>query len=269
MTELILSRLLRGLPMSLANKIYFHFVRPWAVRYPSVFRSAHLRLCPQMVMRLSASDTAHGHIAFTGFYERELTTLVASIARAEGGRLLDVGANYGYYSLMWCGLCADNSSLAFEASPKVIPELRDNLKLNQLEERVILREVAVSDSNGQISFDVGPEDQTGWGGITPQTRSSANVVRVPMQRLDEIVGQESYTLLKIDCEGADAMVLRGAERLLSEHRVRHVCYEENLPRMKTLGIEPGEAKALLCKHGYRCEPLDDLRNPTEFHAWLE
>jgi FkbM family methyltransferase len=222
-----------------------------------------------MLMKLNNHDTAHGQIAFTGFYETELTTLVSRIARTEGGRLLDVGANYGYYSLMWCGLREDNSSLAFEASPKVIPELRGNLKLNRLESRVTLMELAVSDASGELCFDIGPEDQTGWGGISTQTQAGGNVVRVPTKRLDEMADHGNYTLLKIDCEGADAIVLRGAVRLLSEHRVRHVCYEENLPRMKTLGIRPGEAQALLRSHGYRCEPLDHLPNPTEFHAWIE
>lgn len=269
MIEHLVSRVLRRLPLKLANQIYFHLVRPRAARYPQVFLSAQLKACPQMRMKLNPRDTGHGHIAFTGCYEPELTMLISNIARQEGGRMLDVGANFGYYSLLWCGLKDGNSSLAFEASPRVIPELRGNLELNQLVERVTLKDLAVSDADGELCFDVGPEDQTGWGGISKETQESSHIVRVPTQRLDELAGDEAYTLLKIDCEGADALVLRGAGRLLAEHRVKHICYEENLQRMTTLGVSPEEAKALLTKHGYRCKPLGHQPGPTEFHAWVE
>lgn len=220
-------------------------------------------------MNLNPRDTGHGHIAFTGTYEPELTAFISKLAKEEGGRMLDVGANFGYYSLLWCGLREKNLSMAFEASPRVIPALLRNLKLNQMEQHISLVQLAVSEADGELAFDVGPEDQTGWGGISNGSGENNQIVRVPTQRLDGLANEGQYTLLKIDCEGADFLVLRGAERLLAERRIKHICYEENIPRMKELGIQPGAAKALLTRHGYRCEPLDSSPRPTEFHAWAE
>jgi hypothetical protein len=80
-------------------------------------------------MDLNASDTAHGHLAFTGLYEPVLSGHFVRLA-ASGGLLVDVGANFGYFSLLQCGLSSSSRSIAFEASPKVLHRLKQNISTN-------------------------------------------------------------------------------------------------------------------------------------------
>jgi FkbM family methyltransferase len=220
-----------------------------------------------MHMNLNMSDTAHGQIAFTGCYEIELTNLIAAVAKQEGGLLLDVGANFGYYSLLWCGLRGENRSIAFEASPKVLPHLQENIAMNNLADRIDLRGMAASNATGEVIFNVGPMDQTGWGGISCG-KLCEGMVQVPAIRLDEVIDEPMIALLKIDCEGADYLVLQGAEGLLRGKRIKHICFEENQSRMKELGIEPGSAARLVRSFGYHCTSLGAPASATEFHAWI-
>jgi FkbM family methyltransferase len=137
--------------------------------------------------------------------------------------------------------------VAIEASPRVFPRLVDNVRSNGATTCIRCIHGAATRESGALSFDVGPESQTGWGGLT--TASSA--YRVDAFRLDErLADEERIALLKIDVEGADAWVLAGAEGLLRRGLVREVWFEENLPRMAALGIAPGTGAAFLRDCGY-------------------
>ena len=101
-------------------------------------------------------DTGHRQIAALGVYESKLTRLVAKLAVEQGGMLLDVGANYGYYGLLWCGLNPANRSRAFEASPRVAARLRENIVLNGMADGIEVFEWAATNTEGSIPFDPGP-----------------------------------------------------------------------------------------------------------------
>lgn len=259
----LLRFLLGCLPPVLADKIYWHLLRGFVRSLPGAFVAAPLRLCPSVFMNLNTSDTAHGHLALVGVYEPELSSIFTKLS-SPGGTLVDVGANYGYYSLLWCGLNPNNRSIAFEASPGVLPKLKANIALNRFAERIHLHEMAAADQTGKLHFDIGPPEQTGWGGISKADIGS-DIIEVVAVRLDDVFGAEEIRLLKIDCEGADYLVLQGAERLLREKRIHHICFEENVSRMQQLGIEPGIPAQYMRKLGYHCEAFG---GGTEFHAWI-
>jgi hypothetical protein len=63
--------------------------------------------------------------------------------------------------------------------------------------------------------------------------------------------------LKVDIEGADVWALMGCEDLLKKHLVKEVWYEQNKPRMRSLGIKPEQAQEFLESLGYRCFPQND------------
>jgi len=69
-------------------------------------------------------------------------------------------------------------------------------------------------------------------------------------------------LLKIDAEGADKLVLEGSIELLRSKRIKHVIFEENIHRMQSLNINPGEAQRILTECGYSLEKLSQ----TEWYA---
>lgn len=253
--------------MSLFSKKYLMVLKPLWLRekifyklffhkktFASLFESATLEFAPHISLKLNQTDISHKQIAFCGFYELLVSRRLAKLAKL-GGLMVDVGANFGYYSCLWAGASINNRVIALEASPKNFSALKLNLIKNKLESQVKLHETAIGKERGYLFFDLGPEEQTGWGGLLAQEQP--NAIQVSVVSLDEIFFKsehehhEHIDVLKIDTEGADTWVLQGAERLLRSHRIHHIFFEENIVRMIKLGIQPGEAQKLLKECGYK------------------
>ncbi|MEY2481425.1 MAG: hypothetical protein QOI04_2352 [Verrucomicrobiota bacterium] len=239
---------LRLAPAQMRTVLYYKFYRAHRDRYGELFSNASLQFAPNFRMELSPHDEAHGEIAFTGFYELTLSRRIAADAQ-RGGLLVDVGANYGYFTLLWLAGAARNRTLIFEASPANHAALSANIARNHCDGRVKIQKVAVGRESGTARFSLGEPGQTGWGGIA--TAEGAAETVVPMTSLDEtIAGDAIVDVLKIDVEGADTWVLQGAKKLLSERRIRQIYFEQNHERMKALGVAQDEAAVFLRSVGY-------------------
>ncbi|MCB1485628.1 MAG: FkbM family methyltransferase [Hyphomicrobiaceae bacterium] len=201
-------------------------------------------------MTLSPTDFMHAMIAFTGAYERDLSARMVGIAK-KGGVLVDVGANWGYFTLLWGSANPANRVIAVEASPRNFQPLKHNIDLNKLSQQVTTYNVAAGKDRGAMPFDLGPEGIYGWGGLAVET--SASKIDVPVQRLDDLCSAvPSIDVLKIDVEGAEAIVLAGATNLLRQKRIKRIFLELNEIRMKALGISPDEPRDILERNGYKC-----------------
>ena len=260
--------LMRLCPPSLRTWLYYHHYRARRPQLRSLFEDAELAFAPGVRMKLLPTDEGHGCIATAGFYELPLTRTIARLGK-QGGLMVDVGANYGYFSLLWAAQKPGNRVIAFEASPRNQQALRQNVEKNALAEVVTLRSEAAGKEKGKLSFHLGPEEQTGWGGLVQGDAEGAEVV-VPVVTLDEeLKGIPFVDVLKIDTEGADTWVLEGAHKLLKQQKIGHIYFEENRSRMAKLGIAAGAAKQLLESCGYSIVMLEgEAESPmAEFHAF--
>src|SRR4051794_1788289 len=107
--------LLRALPPRLRERVYYGWFHRHYARWRRLYEAAPLAFCPNVSMYdLVPGDAISGSIAFTGFYELELSEQLVRRART-GGLLIDVGANMGYFSLLWAGLSETTRVIAFEA----------------------------------------------------------------------------------------------------------------------------------------------------------
>ncbi len=258
----------RWLPARWRGPIYN---RVWRTRraeahFAPLFAAAPLHFAPAAAMRLSPADYAHGSIAFTGYYEWEWSRRIAAHAREESGLLVDAGANYGYYSLLWAAARPDNRALALEASPRNFPALVGNVAHNGFADRVDCRAVALADAAGERSLDFLSDEETGWATLAPPGRARGDATVLAASLDDLLPPGVHVTVLKLDIEGAESLALRGARRLLAERRVRHVYFEQYPPVMQRLGVEPGEATRHLAAAGYAVSALD--RNGWDLYATL-
>ena len=216
-------------------------------------------------MTLWPSDEGHSDIAFTGIYEFDLSRRIADLRRS-GGLMVDVGANYGYFSLLWAAGSPENRVLALEASPRNYDALQENVSLNGLRDRIEVRGIAAGAEAGTLQFSIGTPTQTGWGGFTNSADETS--VEVDVVRLDDVVPKnESVSVLKIDVEGADTWVLYGARQLLEEKRVQNIFFEQNPVRMAALGIAESAAQEFLESVGYKVSRISrDTSALVEYHA---
>lgn len=209
--------------------------------------------CPQVSMfNLIPGDIISGNIAFNGFYELGLSREIAGLSR-EGTLFVDVGANLGYFSLLWAGLNPRGRVIAFEAAPRNIKLLEHNIMQNGLGDRITVVPKAAGHQAGAVHFNTGPAEQTGWGGISNEP--SPDNIEVPLVRLDEELADTTIDVLKIDVEGADTWVLYGCEQLLKKRQIRKIFFERNDVRMAELGIGANEARDFLASVGYTCIPF--------------
>ena len=246
--------LLRLVPDGIKERLFYRIYNRRQHRYEPLFRKADLAFSKgASLYNLIPGDVISGNIAFNGFYELSLTRKICELAQ-NGGLFVDVGANIGYFSILWASTNERARAICFEASPRNVGLLESNVKQNSLSDRISLIAKAAGKDNGTIKFDVGPSAQTGWGGIANE--KSTTSITVPMTRLDCEITDETIDVLKIDVEGADTWVLLGCEKLLRERRIKKIFFEQNAYRMNLLGIRSGEAQTYLRDHGYDCEQLN-------------
>ena len=168
------------------------------------------------------------HGCWLGTAEKEKRVIFEKCLRANNV-VYDIGANVGYYSLMSSvGVGKNGTVHAFEPSPRNINFLKKHLEINHIN-NVTIHEVAVSDKVGTVHFldDGDPVARriSKTGGLEIETVSidiliDTNIIAPPQH-------------IKIDVEGAELEVLRGAKNLLSKNKPElfvetHDCFKENI-----------------------------------------
>ena len=221
-------------------------------KYKYLYNNSCLYLNPAIKMDLLPGDVVSDSIALTGIYEHRKAKRLMQIAR-DGKILVDVGANLGFFSLLWASIDQKNKVVAFEASPRNIEFMKKNIAKNCLGNQISIFPKAVGFEGGVLEFDIGNEEQTGWGGFT---RSKNNrTISVEVVSLDDVLHPYPIIhLLKIDIEGADYWALKGCQKLLQEKRILEIMFEENKPRAKALGIEENACQNFLVNLGYKVIP---------------
>lgn len=157
-----------------------------------------------------------------GNYEPQLMRAIERFGRP-GMVAYDVGANIGYLSLVLARRAgADGSVVAFEPLPINLARLRRNLAINPEGQRVSVVEAAVADRSGQSEFLVHSSTSMGRLSQSPgwdeQFRGSVSVDQLALDDWYSDRNRPAPTLVKIDVEGAEALVLRGMPRLLATVR---------------------------------------------------
>ena len=143
-----------------------------------------------------------------GTYEPEQTRLFQKLVKP-GDVLYDIGAHFGYYTLLSSKLVGEKGKVvAFEPSPNNLARLYRHIELNSRRNVQVL-ELAVSDHVGTAKF----ETRTGSG---VGHLASDGPLEVKLTTLDSLTDQPLPQVMKIDVEGAELGVLQGAKALFAK-----------------------------------------------------
>lgn len=170
------------------------------------------------------------------FYEYEM--LLDAESRLLPGELsVDVGANIGNHTLFFAGVCG-SQVVAIEPNPSNASLLTENVKANMQEGLVEVHQVAAGQETGAGTVEVNDPTNTGKARVRQAADGETRVVR-----LDDLLADRPVAVLKVDVEGMELEVLKGATRILSDYRP--VLYVEAGTQ-----LEFGAVQGFLADRGY-------------------
>ncbi|PYU78784.1 MAG: hypothetical protein DMG50_26200 [Acidobacteria bacterium] len=181
-------------------------------------------------------------------YESELSYLESALSR--GKTFVDVGANLGIYALVASRIVGQSGRvIAFEPSVQSFPRLKQNIALNGIT-NVMALPAAVSDKTGRAWLYHGPDASQNSLGRNPFLEQKAE--EIVTESLDNALRQalvEHVDVMKMDVEGAEELVLCGANRVVTSLRPT-IIFEINPQASMRLGLSPRGAWDLLDSLGY-------------------
>lgn len=193
-----------------------------------------------------------------GRYEPEKTEAFARSIE-KGAFVIDVGAHYGYFSLIAAQLAGAGGLVwAFEPRPSNLRILRINLSANDLSandgETVVVWERAVSSASGTPRFDTRHGSGTG-------RLSEGGDIEVSAVALDDLSLPRAPSLIKIDIEGGEVDALAGAARTIEAHRPKLLVAVHGAARRR-------QVEAMLTEWGYGFSTLNPhaVKGDTELLA---
>lgn len=151
-----------------------------------------------------------------------------------GDTVIDVGANIGYTASLMARRTGSTGRVhCFEPHPEVFACLEENIALFAEAKGLApidAHRVALSDRTGCATFECGEgfAENRGSGRISSRDSAVADgsQLGVPTARLDDFLHGQGARLVKIDVEGHELQVLRGAEQALAAGRITHIIYED-------------------------------------------
>lgn len=208
---------------------------------------------------LPAESNIMRFVAAGRFYEPDVSRVLLRVLR-EGDTFIDVGGNVGFFTTLAAALVGPGGQVvSFEPDPDNAARLRRNVGLNDFGNVTVVDRPAVADS-GPVDFYINGDDSGGsalWdpGEYPDNARSRLSPQRLSLHgtTLDaelSRLGLSGVRLLKIDTEGAEHTVLRGAAALLRDGDVPFVVCELHEFGLERMGSNQAALRAEMAAFGY-------------------
>lgn len=191
-------------------------------------------------------------------YDRETRAVIKKVCRPDSV-CVDVGAYHGEILSLMIAYAPLARHLAFEPVPEEYIRLR-----NTYEHRAEIYPYALGNENQESTFNHVITNPT-YSGLQPREYKHEETIEkiiVPVRRLDDIIGDRvKVHLIKIDVEGGEYDVFRGAEKILMRDHP-YLIFEHGKGGADKYGVSPGDVFGLLHDRlGYRvCLMEDFLKN---------
>lgn len=186
----------------------------------------HIGLCRVLARYKLYVDTRDialaPHVLLDGFWESWITQFVARRVRP-GWTAFDVGANYGYFSLLLADLVGPQGHVfSVEPNPAVTPLLRRSVALNGFAGRTTICEVAAGSSDESFSTLLVPDTSPGQAAMISDSAAVwENCISVPVRNatLDSLIAPgQRVDFLKIDAEASEERIIAGMSAILETSR---------------------------------------------------
>lgn len=253
----IIAYYLRNSPVQFGRYRLLKLARPLVRKFGHTLGKQSISTRRGFVMELDLSDWIPQDIYLQGDFEPTTSEIVQKLLRP-GDTVVDVGANIGYFSLMFARCVGPTGRvLSFEPVPKLAASLKRNLEINQFS-HVSISSHALSDHRATARFFAGPNENSGLSSLR-EPRDCSESFDVDLAPFDDLVPDcENVSLIKIDVEGAELQVLRGMTKLLQNQRP-DILIEITDSFLRELGDSAEALQQFVAQFGYACYEIRDGR----------
>ena len=200
------------------EKINFKGTKP---QYPIVAPVDFLGI--KFLIYLKNRGSIEESILLKGEYEEELLRIADTLVPAET-TIIDIGANIGFLSLYWAKKFNNCQVFSYEPTAYAFECLKKSKRLNRLDNLKVFK-LAAGDDNCQGEV-YSPTEKTynkGLGSINFNTDIEGDQTyvkeKIDIVSLDEHIGMEkNVSLIKIDVQGTEINVLKGALKLIEKDK---------------------------------------------------
>jgi FkbM family methyltransferase len=224
----------------------------WKLRWQFINKPWELKFKKDLRITV-AKDGLGSMLFYQGFSEPETEDFFVRFLKP-GMVVIDVGAHVGKYTLLGARAVGPEGEVhAFEPNPEVFGLLERNVQINGLR-NAFLHKVAVSDKEGEYDFEICEELTVSSFPKRATGRRVRKVVQVRCVALDPYFASQrrQADLVKVDVEGAELSVFRGAQHLLGlpAGQAPAWLFEFSPNNFGHFGYEPAELLEFLQRFGY-------------------
>ena len=205
-------------------------------------------------MFLDSKDSLR--LSINGVYEPFETDLIKTKIN-KGDTVLDIGANIGYYTLIFARSVGNTGKVyAFEPDPENFALLKRNVEINGYD-NVVLEQNAVYNKSGKIELFLNENNKSDHR--VYRTMSSQPSIIIDAVTLDDyFYGYKGrLDLIKIDIQGAEMTALQGMSSILKQNRDVVYISEFFPAAMNSFGNDPEEYLGILNQYGFTLFDVDE------------
>ena len=216
------------------------------------------------------SVVIHGHKMFLDAHDSLRLSINGNYAEYEtelmkkeiknGDVVLDLGANIGYYTLIFAKLVGKTGKVfAFEPDPTNFALLKKNVEINGYK-NVVLVNKAVSNKTGKLKLFLGENNFAGHK--IYDSNEGRKFVEIDSVILDDYFRDKPSKIdfIKMDIEGAEYLAVKGMSNLLNKNKKIKMISEFSPKGVKMSGFEPLEYLKLLVKYGFKLNEANEVQN---------
>lgn len=249
---MIVARLKRFLSKSFEEKVYsirYNFKLLWNFLFPFIPLPTKLSYGAWWIAVNDFNDDS----IFAGNYETGEKKFVERFLKKDM-TVFDIGAHHGFYTLLASKKVGDKGCvIAFEPSPRERKRLYMHVKLNHCS-NVIVEPFALSSINGKSKMYIVQGKDTGCNSLRiPIVNDRVEEINVEVVTLDTYIAKKkviSVDFMKVDAEGAELEIFKGAEKLFNTKPRPVVLCEVDQYREKQWGYSDIDLLTFLENYNY-------------------
>ncbi len=195
-----------------------------------------------------------------GYYEKYQLEVFKKLSQ-QASSIIDVGSNIGLYTVIGAkNMKKGGTIIAFEPIADNINLLKKNIKLNKLVSKIRIEQSAVGDESKKLKLFVSTKSVGNHSASKENAGGASTEVEVNQTSLDDYVKNKKISkidLIKIDVEGFDGYVLKGAKKTITKYQPAMVI--ESIPKLiKNCDFKYEEFSKLLFNFYKKCYSIDEV-----------